>query len=97
MEVDDILVFVIYDIADNLTRSSFVKILQHYGLRRIQKSAFCGFLSLEERLNLADEFNFFISSERDSIILIPTCDSYLDAVFIEGNLILPQKWKYAYL
>ena len=62
MGVADILVFVMYDITDNPTRPSFIKKLQHYGLRRIQKSVFCRFLSIEERLNLASEFDFFISS-----------------------------------
>ena len=81
MGVDDILVFVMYDIADNPTRSSFIKKLQHYGLRRIQKSVFCGFLSIDERLNLASEFDFFISSEQDSINLISACESCLDSVF----------------
>ena len=97
MGVDDILVFVMYDIADNPTRSSFIKKLQHYGLRRIQKSVFCGFLSIDERLNLASEFDFFLSSKQDSIILIPACESCLDSVFIEGDLIPPQKWEYAFL
>lgn len=97
MGVADILVFVMYDITDNPTRSSFIKKLQHYGLRRIQKSVFCGFLKIDERLNLASEFDFFLSSEQDSIILIPSCESCLDSVFIEGDLILPQKWEYAFL
>ena len=97
MGMVDILVFVMYDITDNSTRSSFVKKLQHYGLRRIQKSIFCGFLSIDERLNLASEFDFYMSSEQDSIILIPACESCLESVFIEGNLILPQKWEYAFL
>ena len=97
MGVVDILVFVMYDITDNPTRSSFVKKLQYYGLRRIQKSIFCGFLSIDERLNLASEFDFYMSSEQDSIILIPACESCLESVFIEGGLILPQKWEYAFL
>lgn len=77
MGVADILVFVMYDITDNPTRSSFIKKLQHYGLRRIQKSVFCGFLSIDERLNLASEFDFFLSSKQDSIILIPTASHVL--------------------
>ena len=38
-----------------------------------------------------------MSSERDSIILVPACESCLDSVFIEGDLLLPQKWEYAFL
>lgn len=97
MGVVCILVFVMYDITDNPTRTGFIKKLQHYGLRRIQKSIFCGYLSIDERLNLASEFDFYMSSERDSIILVPACESCLDSVFIEGDLLLPQKWEYAFL
>lgn len=86
-----------YDIVDTPTRTSLVKKLKHYGLHRIQKSIFCGFLSIDERLNLASEFDFFMSSERDSIILIPTCESCVDSILIEGNLDLPKKSLYEFL
>ena len=91
------LVFVMYDIVDNPTRTSLIKKLQHYGLHRIQKSIFCGFLSLNERLNLASELDFFISSERDTIILVPACESCVDSIFIEGDLDLPKKSLYEFL
>ena len=57
------LVFVVYDISDNNTRSHFIKKLQHFGLRRVQKSVFSGFLELEERLDLASAFDEFLSCE----------------------------------
>ena len=91
------LVFVMYDIVDNLSRAAFIKKLKHFGLHRIQKSIFCGFLTIQERLDLAEEFDYFISSERDSILLVPSCQSCLDSVFIEGNLDLPQKNEYAFV
>ena len=57
------LVFVVYDISDNNTRSHFIKKLQYFGLRRVQKSVFSGFLELEERLDLASAFDEFLSCE----------------------------------
>ena len=84
------LVFVMYDIVDNPTRTSLIKKLQHYGLHRIQKSIFCGFLSLNERLNLVSELDLFMSSERDTILLVPACESCVDSIFIEGDLDLPK-------
>ena len=94
---DNMLVFVMYDIVDTPTRTNLVKKLKHYGLRRIQKSIFCGFLTIKERLDLASEFDLFMSSERDTIILIPACESCLDSVFIEGNLDLPTKSLYEFV
>ena len=60
---DFMLVFVVYDISDNNTRSHFIKKLQHFGLRRVQKSVFSGFLELEERLDFASAFDEFLSCD----------------------------------
>lgn len=83
------LVFVDYDIVESSIRSKFIKRLQHYGLHRIQKSVFVGFLDIKSRLNLAEEFELFLSSERDSIIMIPVCESCSESILIEGAAKLP--------
>ena len=57
--------FLLYMIfSDNSTRSHFIKKLQHFGLRRVQKSVFSGFLELEERLDLASAFDEFLSCDK---------------------------------
>lgn len=91
------LIFVLYDISDNLSRSNFIKKLRFYGLKRIQKSVFSGFLNIEERLDLINEFDLFLSSENDSIVLIPICESCRKSISFEGNLKLPKKEKYIFL
>ena len=84
------MVFVAYDISDTPTRTHFIRRLQYYGLYRIQKSIFSGFLNPDERLDLADEFDKYLSGENDSIVLIPACESCSDSIFYEGNLNLPK-------
>lgn len=91
------LVFVVYDISDNNTRSHFIKRLQHFGLRRVQKSVFSGFLDLNQRLDLASEFDDFLSCEKDSIMLIPTCESCANSILTDGELKMPHEEEYAFL
>lgn len=87
---DIMLILVMYDISDTATRNNFIKKLRYFGLRRIQKSIFTGRLSLEDRLDLVSEFDFFISSDNDSIIMVPVCESCTESIFIEGDVILPK-------
>ncbi|MDR2967894.1 MAG: CRISPR-associated endonuclease Cas2 [Methanobacteriaceae archaeon] len=90
------LVFVIYDISDNKSRLTLIKKLQHFGLHRVQKSAFSGILTLKDRFKLCDEIELYLSSEKDSIIIIPICDSCGKSieVFSDGNLFLPHEKEY---
>lgn len=88
------LIFVNYDISDNNSRSSLIKRLQHYGLHRIQKSIFVGYLDIDYRLDLASEFDSFISSDKDSIILIPICESCANSILLEGEINLPKEEHY---
>lgn len=67
------LVLVIYDISDNHTRNEIIKKLRHFGLHRIQKSAFIGNLKNNERNELENEFEEFISGFKDSIYVVPVC------------------------
>lgn len=91
------MVIVMYDISENASRNNLIKRLRHYGLRRIQKSVFCGLLEVDDRFELASEFDFYLSSDRDSIALFPICESCVDSVLIEGELILPRKEEYVFI
>ena len=57
------LTLVVYDISDTASRSHLIKRLQYYGLKRIQKSVFIGYLELNERLGLADEVEAYLSKD----------------------------------
>lgn len=79
---------VIYDISDTHDRNLIIKTLRHFGLHRIQKSAFLGELSAENRKELEDDFESFFLGPKDSIIIIPICDKCKDLthIFAQGEL-----------
>lgn len=80
---------VVYDISDNLSRLHLIKRLQHFGLKRLQKSVFIGHLDLNSRLDLSQDFELYLSSDKDSIVLFPLCDSCKDSILLEGDADIP--------
>jgi CRISPR-associated protein Cas2 len=68
---------VIYDIHDDGQRGKLREHLREYGLRRVQYSGFLGDLNTHDRLILAKEAGRFLSSENDSIYILPLCDRCL--------------------
>lgn len=84
------LAIVTYDISENATRSYFIKKLQSYGLYRIQKSVFAGYLTIDERLDLAEESESFLSSDNDSIIIFPLCKNCKDSILYQGEVYIPE-------
>ncbi|MDR1820387.1 MAG: CRISPR-associated endonuclease Cas2 [Methanobrevibacter sp.] len=93
------LTFAIYDISENRSRSSLIKLLRHHGFYRIQKSVFAGDITLDERLDLIDNVEMYLSSERDSIIVVPICESCKDSIVIcsEYKLTLPHNLEFKLL
>ena len=84
------LTVVVYDITDNTSRLHLIKKLQYFGLKRLQKSVFIGYLKLQERLDLADELNLYLSNDKDSIVIFPICESCKNSILLEGNAHIPQ-------
>lgn len=84
------LTVVVYDITDNTSRLHLIKKLQYFGLKRLQKSVFIGYMELQERLDLADELNIFLSNDRDSIVILPICESCKSSIMLEGDADIPQ-------
>jgi CRISPR-associated protein Cas2 len=68
------LTLTIYDISDDKRRSALSKMLQDYGLRRIQYSGFLGDLNPNDREILSKEVGRFVEAETDSVYIIPLCD-----------------------
>jgi len=68
------LTLTIYDISDDKRRTALSKMLQDYGLRRIQYSGFLGDLNPNDREILSKEVGRFIEAETDSVYIIPLCD-----------------------
>lgn len=68
---------VIYDISEDNHRTKLSEHIRDYGLRRIQYSGYLGDVNTHDRLVLAKEVGRYLSSNRDSIYIIPLCDSCL--------------------
>lgn len=73
---------VIYDISDNHERFQLIKVLQHFGLYRIQKSAFLGDLNKKSRIELETKVKNHLSGSKDSIYIVPICDKCKDLTSI---------------
>ena len=92
------LTVVVYDISDNTSRSYLIKKLQHFGLKRIQKSVFIGYLEAKERLdkwanahyNSNTYIETYLSKDTDSIIILPSCESCKNSSLLVGDAEIPQ-------
>ena len=52
---------------------------------------------MDERLDIATEFDAYLSSDKDSIILIPACESCVASILTDGQLKVPEEVEYAFL
>lgn len=84
------LTVVVYDISDNTSRLYLIKKLQFFGLKRIQKSVFIGYLEAKERLDLAEDLETYLSKDSDSIIIFPLCESCKNSILLQGDVNIPQ-------
>ena len=92
------LTIVSYDISDNTTRLHFIKRLQYFGLKRLQKSVFIGYMLPKDRLDLASEFKEYLSSPKDSIVLFPLCGNCKNSILLDGKVEIPESdLKYRFL
>ncbi len=66
-------VLVVYDITDDNLRNRIAEILKDFGLFRIQKSAFIGELSSEERKDLERVLQRRELGDNDKIDIFPVC------------------------
>ena len=84
------LTVVVYDISDNTSRLYLIKKLQYYGLKRLQKSVFIGYLEHEERLDLAEDVETYLSQDSDSIVIFPLCESCKGSILLQGDADIPK-------
>lgn len=68
------LVLIVYDIHDDRLRYRIAELLKDEGLIRIQKSAFIGSLTPQERRDLVQRLSRLPLSSSDRIDLFPICD-----------------------
>ncbi len=79
------MVWVVYDIADNSTRTKVARICLDKGLYRVQKSVFLGTLNANERDSLAIECEEIIDPAVDSVYVFPMDDESFRKVKLLGQ------------
>lgn len=67
-------VLVVYDISRDSLRNRIAELLKDFGLIRIQKSAFIGNLTGEERKDLEKVLSRENLDENDRVDIFPICD-----------------------
>lgn len=72
MKEGELLVWVVYDITNNKTRTKMAKLCKKRGLQRVQKSVFLGTLNRTEVDEVAMMFREAIEEE-DSVYIFPMC------------------------
>ncbi len=76
--------WVIYDIANDKSRTRVAKLCKEYGLYRVQKSAFLGEMNRNEVDELGLRCKDIIDLERDSLYLFPICEEDFKRVRLLG-------------
>lgn len=76
---------IVYDISDDANRTRLVKLLERYGLERVQYSAFRGELNPNDREALSRQVKKFVKDEHDCIFIIPLCKRCVETAVVISN------------
>jgi len=76
---------VVYDITDDGNRTRLSKLLEKFGLTRVQYSAFRGELNANDREVLARQVVKFVKDEHDCIFIIPLCTRCATTAIVVSN------------
>lgn len=74
MRGQELLTYVVYDIADDRVRGRVASACKDYGLERIQYSAFRGSLDTSRRKELATRLADTLGHEIGRILVLPVCE-----------------------
>lgn len=77
--------YVVYDVSRNKTRRKISRVLKDNGLYRIQKSAFCGPLSSQQKKDLVESLKRQVTEETDSVYVIAACNNCFGKIQILGK------------
>ena len=79
------LVWAIYDISKNKTRTKIVKLCKNIGLYRVQKSVFLGKLEPNDIDELKVQSGDLIDEKTDSVYIFPMCDADFKKAVLLGQ------------
>ena len=74
--------YVFYDIPDDNLRRKVSEALKDYGLQRLQKSVFCGYLTYNKAHELSLILDDLIGDEEADVRIIFVPNSFVDKVII---------------
>lgn len=77
--------WLIYDISQNKGRNKVASCCKNYGLNRMQKSAFVGYLTKNKAEMLMGEVAKYIDLQNDCIFLLPACRNCFSQKLIKGK------------
>jgi CRISPR-associated protein Cas2 len=67
------MILVVYDISDDKRRYRVSELLKDFGLKRIQRSAFIGDLTIQERKDLIELLSRYVRDKSDRIDIFFIC------------------------
>lgn len=79
--------WVVYDISDNSTRKAVSSACRDFGLTRLQRSVFFGYLDINGIEDLRKSLEIICNSKttQDSVFILPVCDSCIKKKQTIGN------------
>lgn len=83
--MSSILVWIVYDIAEDKVRNRVAKKCKQFGLQRVQKSVFLGRLESSRFDELGEVCRELIDEENDSVYLFPFCQEDFRRVNVLGQ------------
>lgn len=83
--MSSVLVWIIYDIVENKTRTRVAKECKKYGLIRVQKSVFLGKIKTSRFDELGEKCLNLIDEDVDSVYLFPFCQEDFRRVQVLGQ------------
>lgn len=81
----DILIWILYDIANDKTRTKISKECKKAGLLRVQKSIFLGRLKWNRFDELSEMFDELIEHKKDKVYLFPFCQDDFKQIRVLGQ------------
>lgn len=96
MDVEMMLTWVMYDIPDDATRNKVASLCLDYGLRRLQKSVFCGDQGTKNMLQLADRINDVVKGRDEGarILFMAACERCVSGIISIGTPFSPEDFRY---
>lgn len=85
MKQNSLMVWIIYDIVKNKSRTKIAKACKEAGLYRVQKSVFLGCIERNRLDELSMRIEKHIDEENDSVYMFPLCETDFKKVITMGQ------------